>query len=212
MHRITFHRSDTASVAHPRDSSCTHTRAHKQSHSPARSHALAHALVVACCAFGALAFSAAASADSIPAPPAAPSEPVTDVLHGVSVADPYRNLEDLKNPQTRAWLKAQGDYAADQLSHIEGRDEIAKRIESLDKASGDKVRQVTRMPGERIYYFKRKVGEDQMKLMMRIGMSGQERVLVDPDAMSKASGLPYAINDFVPSWDGRRKAFRSSAG
>ena len=146
------------------------------------------------------------------APPAAPSQPVTDMMHGVSVADPYRNLENVKSAETQAWLKAQGEYAAEQLSRIDARDVIAARIEALAKASGDQIRQVTRMPGERIYYLKRKVGESQLKLAMRVGMNGAERVLVDPELMAKATGTPHAINFFVPSWDGKTLAYGVSAG
>ena len=146
------------------------------------------------------------------APPPAPSEPVTDTLHGVRVADPYRNLENLKSPQTQAWLKAQGEYGAELLSRIDGRDELARRIAELAKASGDSVRQVTRLPGERIYYLQRKAGESQFKLVMRIGLQGAERVLVDPQQLAQASGVPHAINYFVPSWDGRTLAYGISAG
>ena len=145
-------------------------------------------------------------------PPAAPSQPVSEMLHGVSVADPYRNLENVKSADTQAWLKAQGDYAAEQLNHIEGRDVIAARIEALAKAAGDQVRSVTRMPGERIYYLKRKVSESQLKLVMRVGMNGTERVLVDPELMAKTTGVPHAINFFVPSWDGKTLAYGVSAG
>ena len=134
------------------------------------------------------------------------------MMHGVSVADPYRNLENVKSAETQAWLKAQGDYAAEQLSRIDARDVIAARIEALAKASGDQIRQVTRMPGERIYYLKRKVGESQLKLAMRVGMNGAERVLVDPELMAKATGTPHAINFFVPSWDGKTLAYGVSAG
>ena len=155
----------------------------------------------------------AASTPAAPAaPPAAPSQPVTDMMHGVSVADPYRNLENVKSAETQAWLKAQGEYAAEQLSRIDARDVIAARIEALAKASGDQIRQVTRMPGERIYYLKRKVGESQLKLAMRVGMNGAERVLVDPELMAKATGTPHAINFFVPSWDGKTLAYGVSAG
>ncbi len=145
-------------------------------------------------------------------PPAAPSQPVTEILHGVSVADPYRNLENIKSAETQAWLKAQGEYAAEQLNRIEGRDQMAARIEALAKASGDQVRSVMRMPGERIYYLKRKVSESQLKLVMRVGMRGAERVLVDPELMAKATGVPHAINFFLPSWDGKTLAYGTSAG
>ncbi|HSI49663.1 MAG TPA: prolyl oligopeptidase family serine peptidase [Ideonella sp.] len=146
-------------------------------------------------------------------PPAAPSQPVTETLHGVAVADPYRNLENLKLPETQAWLKAQGAYAAEQLAAIPVRDEIQQRIETLAKATGDLVRGVARMPGERYYYLKRKAGENQLKLVLRKGLGGAEQVLVDPEALTKAAGgVPHAINYFVPSWDGRYLAYGISAG
>ena len=161
---------------------------------------------------GAAAYSLIAAAAAAALPPAAPSEPVIDMLHGVSVADPYRNLENTKNPITLAWLKAQGQYATETLARIEGRDAMAARIETLAAASGDTVRSVTRMPGERIFYLKRKVGENQLKLMMRDGLAGPERVLVDPEKMARNSGVPHAINYFVPSWDGKTLAYGVSAG
>ena len=161
---------------------------------------------------GAAAYSLMAAAAAAALPPAAPSEPVIDMLHGVSVADPYRNLENTKNPITLAWLKAQGQYASETLARIEGRDAMAARIEALAAASGDTVRAVTRMPGERIFYLKRKVGENQLKLMMRDGLAGPERVLVDPEKMARNSGVPHAINYFVPSWDGKTLAYGVSAG
>ena len=161
---------------------------------------------------GAMLAAISLSAAVAASPPPAPSQPVTDLLQGISVADPYRNLEDLKNPQTQEWLKAQGAYATDQLGRIEGRAAMAMRVETLSKASGDSVRGLTRMPGERIYYLKRKVGENQLKLVLRVGLNGPERILVDPEKMTKATGVPHAINYFVPSWDGKTLAYGISAG
>jgi len=155
---------------------------------------------------------AALSAAALDLPPKAPSQPVTDTLHGVSVPDPYRNLENLKSPQTRDWLKAQGDYTAEVLSRIDGRDAMTQRVAALSQASGDAVWGVMRMPGDRIYYLRRKVGESQLKLVMRVGLTGLERVLVDPEQLAKATGVPHAINYFVPSWDGKTLAYGVSAG
>lgn len=146
------------------------------------------------------------------APPPPPSEPVTEVFHGVSVADPYRKLENLKSPATQVWLKSQGEYSAELLSRIEGRDAMAQRIEALSQASGDAVRDVVRMPGQRIFYLKRRIGENQFKLVMRVGFRGRERVLVDPQELTKNGGVPHAINYFVPSWDGKTLAYGISAG
>ncbi len=145
-------------------------------------------------------------------PPAAPSHPVTDTLHGVQVTDPYRNLEDLKSPETRAWLQAQGEHAASELARIDVRDAMARRIEALADASGDTVRSITRMPHGQIFYLKRKVGENQFKLVLRQGAGGAEQVLVDPDALAKSTGVPHAINYFAPSWNGKTLAYGVSAG
>ena len=41
-----------------------------------------------------------------PTPPATRVAPVTDVLHGVPIVDPYRWLEDQSSPETRAWKDA----------------------------------------------------------------------------------------------------------
>lgn len=146
------------------------------------------------------------------APPAAPSVPVTDVLHGVSVHDPYRNLENLADPGTRRWLLAQGEFAAATLARIDVRADLLRRIDELSRATGDAVRGVRRMPNGRLYYLIRRAGEPQFKLAMRDGLAGPERVLVDPQAMTRATGVPQAINHFSPSWDGRTLAYGISAG
>jgi prolyl oligopeptidase len=167
---------------------------------------------IALCA--ALAFQANAQNAASPnaQPPKAPSESVTDVFHGVSVHDPYRNLENVKRADTQKWLGAQADYANAQLSRIPGRDELEKRIEALAKSTGDSVRSVLRMADNRIYYLKRSAGENQFKLVMRVGSDGAERVLVDPEQLTKATGQPHAINYFSPSWDGKKLAYGISAG
>jgi prolyl oligopeptidase len=83
-------------------------------------------------------------------PPAAPSVPVTELMHGVAVSDPYRNLENRSDPATREWMRAQGAYAAAVLERIDQRDAIARRIGELVKTTGDSVHSIRRMPGERI--------------------------------------------------------------
>jgi prolyl oligopeptidase len=147
-----------------------------------------------------------------PGLPPAPSVPVTEVYHGVSVADPFRNLEDLKDPSTRQWLLAQGEHTAAQLGRIDGRDTLRARITELANSNGDVVRAITRRAGGRLFYLKRPAGESQFRLVTRQGLAGAERVLVDPQALATASGVPHAINYFRPSWDGRTLAYGISAG
>jgi prolyl oligopeptidase len=44
------------------------------------------------------------------APPVAPVRAVTDDYHGTKVVDPYRYMEDLKDPEVQVWFKGQNDY------------------------------------------------------------------------------------------------------
>lgn len=155
---------------------------------------------------------AAAKAASIPPAPVAPVKLVSETLHGVTVQDPYRYFENIKTPEVQAWLRAQGDSARATLDRIALHDQIDQRISELSAATGDAVREVTRMPGDRIYYMKRPRGEKQYKLMMRVGLTGAEKVLIDPQAEMARTGIPHAVNYYVPSWDGKYMAYGVSAG
>ena len=44
---------------------------------------------------------------AVVAPPPTQVEPVTEVLHGVEVTDPYRWLEDQNSPRHAGWLEEQ---------------------------------------------------------------------------------------------------------
>ena len=77
------------------------------------------------------------------APPYAPIEPLTEILHGVPVSDPYRWLEDQNSARTREWLAAQNSYARSYLDAIPGRECIRKRVcELLDVETYDSLQKV----------------------------------------------------------------------
>jgi prolyl oligopeptidase len=154
----------------------------------------------------------AATAAAPAAPPVAPIREVVETLHGVAVKDPYRYFENIKEPEVQAWLKGQGVAARETLDRIELRDRLEARINELTAATGDVIRGIVRMPGDRIYYLKRAKGEQQFKLVMRVGLAGPERVLVDPEVDAKRTGVPHAINYFRPAWDNRHVAYGISGG
>ncbi len=54
-------------------------------------------------------------------PPPTKTKPVTEILHGVKITDPYRWLEDQNSPETRAWLEAQEKAARTYLDALPGR-------------------------------------------------------------------------------------------
>jgi prolyl oligopeptidase len=155
---------------------------------------------------------AASSASQAAPPPVAEVRNAPTTLHGTVVPDPYRWLEDTKTPQAQTWMRAQGDATRNVLDRIDARAGIAKRLAELSDAQGDAFRSVMRLPGDRWYYQKRAVGEKQFKVVMRQGLNGAERVLVDPEEQAKKTGVPHAVNHFKPSWDGKYLAYGLSAG
>lgn len=144
--------------------------------------------------------------------PAARVDSVVDQFHGTAVPDPYRYLEDVKRSEVREWMQGQSQATAKLLASIDGRDALAARLDEVTAAAGDRISDVMRLPGERYYYLKRARGERQFRLVLRQGLSGTERTLVDPERESRATGIPHAINFYKPSWDGRYVAFGLSAG
>ena len=108
----------------------------------------------------------------ITAPPYTPVEPVTEILHGVSVSDPYRWLEDQEASRTREWVSAQQQYARSYLDSISGRDRIRKRIrELLDVETYDSILK----SGQRYFFRKRVKGQEQPCILFRDGVHGEDR-------------------------------------
>jgi prolyl oligopeptidase len=54
-----------------------------------------------------------------------------DGYHGTMVADPYRWMEDVDAPATRAWVEAEAKLTSDYLAAIPGRDRIAQRLKEI---------------------------------------------------------------------------------
>ena len=152
---------------------------------------------------------AACAVNPVPAPPPGPPAPrdVPEVFFGTTVHDPYRDLEDLKAPATRSWMEAQSDYAARTLARIPGRAAMLERLERYDRAVSGRVREVARETGESWFFERRGADEDQFKLVVRQGLAGADRVLVDPEALSRSTGKPHAINYYTPSPGGAVVAY-----
>lgn len=130
--------------------------------------------------------------------PFSPMEPVTEVLHGVAVTDPYRWLEDQDSPRTRAWLLAQNEYARSYLDSIPGRDRIQERIrELLDVEAYDSIQKV----GQRYFFRKRQPGQEQPCIYFRESADGADQLLIDP--AERSTGPYTAVKPLSVSPDGR---------
>lgn len=63
--------------------------------------------------------------------PAAVRGDHVDDYQGVKVPDPYRWMEDIDSPQTRAWVEAEARLSAAYLAAIPGRNDIARRLKRI---------------------------------------------------------------------------------
>lgn len=115
------------------------------------------------------------------APPKTRVDNVKDTLHGVTITDPYRWLEDKDSPETRAWLKQQNEYTDSLLGALPGREAIRKRLTELLKIETISVPSVR---GNRYFFTKRRVDQNQPVIYVRNGADGKDEVLIDPNGMS----------------------------
>ena len=110
-------------------------------------------------------------------PPLTPVETVTETIHGQSIGDPYRWLEDQQSPRTRDWVAEQTRFARNYLDQIPGRERIRERVrEFLAVDTTDSLHSA----GNRYFFRKRLADEEQPSIYVREGEDGEDRRLVDP--------------------------------
>ena len=83
------------------------------------------------CALAAVLVPRGASAESRLAYPPTRTVDAKDVLHGVTVPDPYRWLEDASSPEVKAWMTAQDDLARRELGKLPVRAKLLARLKEL---------------------------------------------------------------------------------
>jgi prolyl oligopeptidase len=119
---------------------------------------------------------------SVPPAPVARVDVVRDTYFGETLADPYRWMENDKDPEWLPFLKGQNDHARAVLDALPTRDSLLKRVEQL---SGDTVATSrVQRAGGLIFFTQRPLGADNFKLFVRQGAAGHDRVLVDPTQLS----------------------------
>lgn len=138
----------------------------------------------------------------MPTYPKTTAHDLTEVLHGETIADPYRWLEDGDTPETRRWTEEQNALTQAYLSSVRGRERIRTRLEKL-LAIG--VLGVPTPVRGRYFYLRREGRQNQPVLYWRQGVGGEDRVAVDPNALSTAGTT--ALDWYYPSQDGSLLAY-----
>src|ERR1700683_5395487 len=80
-----------------------------------------------------MAQSAASGTSGVPSvcPPKARVDNIREDIHGTTVADPYRWLEDQTSPETRAWIDAENQCTKLALDGLPQRSALQKRLGEL---------------------------------------------------------------------------------
>jgi prolyl oligopeptidase len=140
-------------------------------------------------------------------PPKAKVAIVEDTVHGHKIADPYRYLENANNADTQQFVRDELAFTRSVLDPLPGRAKIHQRLTELLS-----IGQIgTPQPGGPYYFYTRREGtQNQPVLLVREGMHGKDRVLVDVNQLS-ADGT-VALDWWTPSEDGKYVAYGTSPG
>ncbi len=142
-----------------------------------------------------------------PGYPAARRTDDADVLHGRTIPDPYRWLEDATSAETLAWTTGQDELLTDQLRDVPGRDHLRTRIGELLGAGSIGT---PSWRGERQFFLRRTADQEHAVLLTVDHDGADERVLVDPMAIDPSGTT--TLDGWQPSKEGRLLAYQLSEG
>jgi prolyl oligopeptidase len=137
--------------------------------------------------------------------PAAARGSQVDVYHGVSIADPYRWLEDTDSSATKAWVEAQNRLTDSFMATIRERTAIKNRLTQL----WNYARYTAPFKeGGRYFYFQNTGLQNQNVLYVQDGRNSSPRVLLDPNVLSPDGTV--ALSGQAASNNGRYLAYSIS--
>src|ERR1051326_7305367 len=139
-------------------------------------------------------------------PPKVKQDSVVDTVQGHKIADPYRWMEDPASQETQAYVRDEMAYTRSILDPLPGRKQLQQRLTELLSIGTIGAPQV----GGNFYFYTRREGtQNQPVLLVREGIHGKDRPLVDVNSMS--SDGTVALDWWFPSDDGKSVAYGTSA-
>lgn len=149
---------------------------------------------------------------AVPLFASAPDYPVArrgdqvDDYHGVKVADPYRWMEEIDAPETRAWVAAERALTGAALAAMPERAAIRARLTEL--WNYPRFGLPFKKGGH--YFFTKNDGlQNQSVLYVQDSLASAPRVLIDPNALSTEGTV--ALGATVASRDGKWLAYALKA-
>ncbi|MBL8649691.1 MAG: S9 family peptidase [Sphingopyxis sp.] len=141
--------------------------------------------------------------------PATERGTTVDPQFGVDVADPYRWLEDdvRVNPKVASWVADQNKVTDAYLDTLPGRDAFKTRMTELYNYERFGL---PRKAGTRYFYTRNDGLQPQSVLYVREGLTGEGRILIDPNGWAKDGAT--ALAEWTPSEDGRHLLYSVQDG
>ncbi len=137
-----------------------------------------------------------------------PPPPTSDTsyqLHGVTIADPYRPLEDPDDPATRAWVEAESALTEEFLAAVQSRPAIRDRIASM--WDYPKVGVPLERAGR--WFQMRNTGlQNQSVLYVSDSPDAEGVVVIDPNTLSEDGTV--SLTSLAVSEDGLKVAYALS--
>ena len=121
-----------------------------------------------------------------------------DVYHGVSIADPYRWLEEPDAPEAQAWISAQNEVTGKYLHALPQRQKL---LEKLSQRWDYPRYSAPFKEGGRYFFFKNDGLQPQSVLYVQDALHAAPRVLLDPNLLSDDGTV--ALSSLSVSDDGR---------
>jgi prolyl oligopeptidase len=132
---------------------------------------------------------------------------VVEKHHGMSIADPYRWLEDMESAESQQWVNEENALTDAYIAKLPGRDTLSKRLTELlsYESYGTPFRR-----GKRYIWNFRDGKHSQGILFMAKSLDAQPTVLLDPNTISTDGSLAFAGLTMTES--GERMAYGLAIG
>jgi prolyl oligopeptidase len=148
---------------------------------------------------------AAVAAPAIPPAPVFPPGSTTDVIQGVTVADPYRALENADDPAVQAWSDAENDRTRAYLDNLPGRAAVAAKMKRLISAASPAFSDLQARPAGVFAIYNDPAKQQPSLVRMNAAADPSSRASVLDPNMLDSSGHTE-IDWYVASPDGSKVA------
>jgi prolyl oligopeptidase len=141
--------------------------------------------------------------------PEAARKPVIDEYHGIPIEDPYRWLEESKDPDVQKWTEAQTRLMRETLDALPQRPAFYEQFKKLYSEASPEYHFLKVRPG-RTFAIKKQPPLQQPLLVTLASIDDlqSEKVILDPNHLDPSGKT--AIDFYVPSLDGEKVAISIS--